>query len=249
MSRIEMKNMYDHIPAKYKPKKLNYKNHKNMKIDLPMRGLVIGSSGSGKSSTLLQLLELFGCFTRVYLFALNLEEPLYEYLLDGYNKASEKLGVQLIFYSNKIDEIPSWENFDKNQNNLVIFDDLINEKNISRSNVGNLFTLGRKQNISCLFLSQSFFKVPMIVRQNSDYIFILRVNSQRDLARMLSEYQLGVNMIQLNEMYSIATKEKGNFLLLDVTSNSDEALRYRKNFEPFILTNDQDDEEQDEDDE
>jgi hypothetical protein len=177
-----------------------------------------------------------------------LDEPLYQYLIDTYEKLGKKLNVQLIYYSDDISEIPKWDQFDKKQNNLIIFDDLINEKNLS-VHVADLFTMGRKagSGISCLFLSQSYFAIPLKIRQNSDYVFILRVNSQKDLQRILSQYQLGVSLDQLNEMYRIATKKRGNFLLLDVKSNTEEAMRYRANFAPFQI-NDGDNDEDEEDD-
>ena len=236
-------NIYDQLPAKFRSKKLSYKNYDDLKIDLPCRALIIGASGSGKTNLLLNLIARFSCFTRIYLFSKELEEPLYRYLINTFEKLGEKVKKQMIFYSNDPADIPSYDAFDPNENNLVIFDDLINEKTKELAKVGQIFTMGRKKNISSFFLSQSYFKIPLIVRQNSDYVFALRINSQRDLNRILSEYQLSVSLDQLRHMYLTSTKAKGDFLMLDLNHGDD--LRYRHNFEPFALhqTEDGDDNE------
>ena len=60
-------------------------------------------------------------------------------------------------------------NLDKENKILIVFDDMIadmiNNKKLN-SIVTELFIRGRKQNISLVFITQSYFKVPKDVRLN-----------------------------------------------------------------------------------
>ena len=47
--------------------------------------------------------------------------------------------------------------------------------------VTELFIKGRKLNISIVFITQPYFKVPKDVRLNSTYIFVLKILSKREL--------------------------------------------------------------------
>lgn len=225
-------NFYDKIDKKYLPPKVSYNNEEKVNISLPVRGLLIGSSGVGKTNFLLNLIANIGAFNRIYLFVKDPEEPLYKFLIDHFQKIEKKVKDQIVFYSNDPTEILTYEDFDPKYNNLVVFDDLINSKSKDLERCANLYTMGRKRNVSCLFLSQSFFKIPLIIRQNSDVVFILRVNTVRDLHRILGEYQLDATRDEIEQMYKIATKKKGDCLLIDVATTNPN-LRYRHNFTGF----------------
>ena len=58
--------------------------------------------------------------------------------------------------------------------------DMINNKKLN-SIVTELFIRSRKLNISLVFVTQSYFKVPKDVRQNSIHIFIMKIPNKREL--------------------------------------------------------------------
>ena len=68
-------------------------------------------------------------------------------------------------------------NPDKENKILIVFDDMtadaINNKKLN-SIVTELFITGKKLNISLVFITQSYFKVPKDVRLNTSYFFIAR---------------------------------------------------------------------------
>ena len=47
--------------------------------------------------------------------------------------------------------------------------------------VTELFIRGRKLNISIVFITQSYFKVPKDVRLNSTHFFIMKIPNKREL--------------------------------------------------------------------
>jgi hypothetical protein len=109
--------------------------------------------------------------------------------------------------------------------------------------------------VTSLFLSQSYFQTPKLIRTSCDYIIIKKVNSVMDLNRMMNEYQLGeISPEQLIKFY-VDIRKKGNvdsFLLIDLNSN-DPNMKYRHNFgekgDLKLEIPDDDDDEDDEDDE
>ena len=78
-------------------------------------------------------------------------------------------------------------NIVKERKILIVFDDiiadLINNKNLN-SIVNELFIRGRKLNISLVFITQSYFKVPKDVRLNTAHIFITKIPNKRELQQI-----------------------------------------------------------------
>ena len=97
---------------------------------LPFRMLIIGPSGSGKTNALLYLINNLHPFDKIYLYAKDIHEPKYEYLI---NKR-EQAGIKnlndphaFIEYSDDIDDVlDDINNFKKNRDKkvLIVFDDI-----------------------------------------------------------------------------------------------------------------------------
>ena len=70
---------------------------------------------------------------------------------------------------------------------MIVFDDtiadMINNKKLNPI-VIELFTRGRKLNISIVFITQSYFKVPKDVRLNSTNFFIMKIPNKRELQQI-----------------------------------------------------------------
>ena len=75
----------------------------------------------------------------------------------------------------------------KNRKISMVFDymiaDMINNKKLN-SIVAELFIRGRKLNISLVFYTQSYFKVPKDVRLNSNHFFIMKILNKRELQQL-----------------------------------------------------------------
>ena len=66
---------------------------------------------------------------------------------------------------------------------LIVFDDMIADMiNNNKLNpiVTELFVRGRKLNISIVFITQAYFKVPKDVRLNSTHFFIMKIPNKRN---------------------------------------------------------------------
>ena len=151
--------------------------------DHPHRMLIIGGSGSGKTNTLFNLIDNQPDIDTIYLYAKDLYEPKYQFLI---NKR-ESVGLKhfndpkaFIEYSNDMHDVYKNiddYNLDKENKILIVFDDMIadmiNDKKLN-SIVTELFIRVRKLNISLVFIRQSYFKVPKDVRLNTTHFFIMK---------------------------------------------------------------------------
>ena len=75
-------------------------------------------------------------------------------------------------------------NIGKNRKILIVFDDMIadmiNNKKLN-SIVTELFVRGRKLNISLVFITQSYFKIPKEVRLNYTHFFIMKTPNKKEV--------------------------------------------------------------------
>ena len=137
--------------------------------DHPFRILIIGGFGSGKTNALLNLINNQPDIDKIYLYAEDLYEKKYQYLI----KKREKVGINhfndpkaFMEYSNDMEDVyKNIEDYNpiKKRKMLIIFDDMIPDMiNNNKLNpiVTELFIRGRKLNISIVFITQSYFEVP-----------------------------------------------------------------------------------------
>ena len=93
-------------------------------------------------------------------------------------------------------------NPDKENKMLLVFDDviadMINKKKLN-SILTKLFIRGRKLNISLVFITQSYLKVPKDVRLNTSHFFIAKIPNKRELQQ-----------IAINHSSDISTKDFTN---------------------------------------
>ena len=129
-------------------------------------------------------------------------------------------------------------NPDKENKILIVFDgmiaDMINIKKLN-SIVTELFIRGRKLNISLVFITQSYFKVPKDVRNNSTHIFIMKIPNKRELMQIAINHSSDINTKDFIEIYRKCTDKPYSFLVIDTTLPSNNPLRFRKNLN---ITND-----------
>ena len=123
-------------------------------------------------------------------------------------------------------------NTDEKPKILIVFDvmiaDMINNKKLN-SIVTNLFIRGRKLNISFVFMTQSYFKVPKDVRLNSTHFFIMKIPNKRELQQIALNHSSDLNSKDFINIYKKYTAKPYSFLVNDTTLASDNPLGCRKN--------------------
>ena len=93
----------------------------------------------------------------------------------------------------------------------------------------NCFLRGRKLNISLVFISQSYFKVPKTIRLNATHYFITKISNKRQLQRITSNHLSDIDFKDFMKFYKDYTKESYSLLVNYTTLLSDNPLIFRKN--------------------
>ena len=115
---------------------------------------------------------------------------------------------------------------------LIVFDDMIAEMiNNKKLNpiVAELFIRGRKINISIVFITQSYFKVPKGVRLNSTHFFIMKIPNKRELQQVALNHSSDIDFKDFMKIFRKYTAKPYYFLVNNTTLASDDPLRFRKN--------------------
>ena len=199
--------------------------------DQPYRILVISGSGSGKTNALLNLTEKPTRIDKIYSYTKDPYEAKYQYLIN----IREKVGIDhfddpkaFIEYSNdmhyvykNIDEY----NLDKEREILIVFDDMIADM-ISNKKLNSI--VNEKINISLVFITQSYFKVPKDVRLNTTHFFITKIPNKRELQEIAINHSSDINTKDFANIYRKCTDEPYSFLINDTTLASNNPLRFRK---------------------
>jgi hypothetical protein len=122
----KLKGVQEFMPKNINP---NYELHK---IKVPMRSVVLGSSGSGKSNFLLNYISaMSNTFNHVYIYTMA-TEPLYEYLQSRFDD-------DLLTVGYGIDEFTKFDEADYKGQCLVVFDDFCNYSDKQQTEIANLY--------------------------------------------------------------------------------------------------------------
>ena len=164
--------------------------------DKPYRILLTRGSGSGKTNLVLNLIEDQPDIHKIYLYAKDPYEAKYQYLI----KIREKVGIghhndprAYIEYSKNMHDV--YKNIGEYnpdpENKTIVFGDMIADMIKNRKSdsiVTELFITGRKLNISIVFITQSYFKVPKDVSLNISHFFIKKVPNERELRQIATNH-------------------------------------------------------------
>ena len=87
---------------------------------------------------------------------------------------------------------------------LTVFDDMIadivtNKK--FQAVVKELFIRCRKLNISLVFITQSYFSVPKVVRLNSTHYLIMKINNRRELQNITITHSADIDYRDFMKIY------------------------------------------------
>ena len=67
--------------------------------------------------------------------------------------------------------------------------------------VTELFIRGRKLNISIVFITQSYFKLPKDVRLNSTHLFVMKIPNKRELQQIALNHSPDIDFKYLIKIY------------------------------------------------
>ena len=176
----------------------------------------------GKENALLDLINKQPDIDKIYSYAEGPYEAKYQFLINKTESTELKDfndPKDFIKYSNDMQD--TYTNIDENfvhkeRKILIVFDDMINNKKLN-SIVTELFIRGRKLNISLVFITQSYFKVPKDVRLNTSHFFIAKIPNKRELQQIAINHSSDISTKDFTNIYRECTAEPYSCLVNDTT--------------------------------
>jgi len=230
MKKSKIINFYETMDSKFLDKPLLNPNINLHNFTIPFRLCCVAPSGSGKSNWITNLISLFsqgkGTFAYIFIICKDTTEPLYKFLASKSTQISVREGLTTL---------PDLTKMDKEISTLVIVDDCQLDKN--QDKVCEYYIRCRKLNVSICYLAQNYFIIPKVIRNNCNYLVLLKLSGDRELNIILKENGLGLSKNQLLNMYEYATDTKFSPLIIDIESTN-KNRKFRKGFIDYLQPSD-----------
>ena len=189
-------------------------------------------------------------YDNLYLFSTTLFQPCYQALINGFENGLTKKDIRECFKkqnfmvekndqknitihtSENCADIPDPSSIDPNKKTLIIFDDLMLEK---QNKIEQYYTRGRHNNIDCFYISQNYIKLPKnTIRENANF-FIIFPQDKLNLDYIYRDHCSEIDKKKFLELTSAVWKDKYCFLTVDETSDVDNG-KFRKMLKYFIIS-------------
>jgi hypothetical protein len=224
----------------------------NFLLPNSLRACIVGKSGCGKTNLLMNLLlnsygdEDFLDFDNLFIFAKSLHQQEYKFLFECFKKGLNKNDILRLIRNEQTSEnnkhdiniefyddsslVPDPSELDKTKKNLIIFDDVILEK---QNKIEQYYTRGRHNNVDCIYISQNYIKLPrQTVRENANF-FILFPQNDITLENFYRDHCTDLNKNLFKNMCKEIWKDPYSFVTIDMTRNKNNG-KYRKMLNEFF---------------
>ncbi len=195
------------------------------------RAIIVGQSGSGKTNFLCNLITKCECFERFIICTKMPDEPLYQFLKQKVESVDENRFIIM----DKVESLGTIEDYGDKLQTLIVFDDMCLENRRLQELMSQYYIRGRKSNMSTVYLSQSYYLVPKVIRLQCGHVFLKKIGSKREINAIIRDYNLDVEVDDLMEIYNKATEDMVSALHIDVNNNNPD-LKFRKNFDTEAAT-------------
>ena len=177
-----------------------------------------------KTNSFLNLISQQDDIGKIYLYAEDISEPKYEFLIKRREDAGAK---HLLFDSNAFFEcFNTMDDVYQNIENMIA--DIMTNKEF-QAIIKELFIRCRKLNIPLVFITQPYFSVPKDVSLNSTHYLIMKINNKGDLQNTLINNSANIDYEDLRKIYKECRKQPYSFLAIDTTLPAIDPLGFRKN--------------------
>ena len=211
-------------------------------MEHPFRMYICGSSGSGKTNMMLNLLskDVFykDYFDEIFVISptassLDKSYKVLDLPQNRYYQPNTGIVDRIMEINREGIERKGIKNTPKV---LVILDDIISYKKFVNSNsLIKLFVMGRHYNISLIVLSQAYHRIPKSIRLNCSCFCYFR-GSQKEVKVICEDLcPPGVSHKGFTETINKVTKKRYSFLFVDL--NRPQEDRYKQNFDMRIEFN------------
>lgn len=197
-----------------------------------IRCIIAGPSNCGKTNLLINLIvsEHGLKFENVYVYSKTLWQPKYMYLEQLFKPIQ---GIEYHQFASTSDKVI--EPKDVRPNSIVIFDDVISEKN--QDIIKQYFSLGRHGSVDSFYLTTTYARVSKhLIRDNCNFLIFFR-QDELNLRHIFNDMSVGCHMKfeQFQRFcYECWGGGKYGFAVIDLDSEVDGG-RYRKGFADYLV--------------
>lgn len=227
--------------SKYNDKRI-LKNHELMPQNC-FRMVIAGGSGSGKTVLTTNMILKYLNYDRLHVFAPSIHQPAYLMLKDTFNQLDEErkeivrkynathkrhmeTPEPIATFSDSLDDF-SLDNLDHKEQHLIILDDMILNK---QNPMINLYVRGRHKCASIIYLTQSYYTVPRIIRNNATSVILMNPTSKRELSMLHRDVGQGTELKPFMNTIEKALEDQYSFVKID-TATGNKKKRMTKGFD------------------
>lgn len=204
-------------------------------LDVNKHFVVCGGTGLGKSNFVVSYLrQMQDTFQHVFVYTKDPSEEVYEFMKD---KLKDQMTVE------SIDKVPRLKSIPKHGQSLIVFDDFITSSKEVLNILEEYSIMSRKQEFTCMYLTQSFFACPKKIRMNSKYLVLLSLTDKRNLDMITANLSVDIEPKTIKRIIANATKEKMNVCIINLQSIQEPNKIFRRNFHDFYQIMDENNEE------
>ncbi len=211
--------------------------------------LIAGSSGSGKTSLLVNLISKTGskngykqsfrkCFHKIILCSpstATLKQNVFkipdEQKYRDFHECMEDLEDHLDA------SLMEGEQDEEKKYNLLILDDVAAALRQNRQNemlLTKILQNRRHKNLTCIVISQKWTMIPTGIRCNANIAFIFRPKTMQEQEAITNEI-LPIHKRHSIDLFNFIFNGRYNHLMIDMTLKKSNKYRYFKNFEEIIF--------------
>lgn len=206
------------------------------KTNLLMNLLLDSPNGKGSARHSPSEGEEYLDYNNLYIFSSTLFQPCYQALINGLSEGLSKMEIRRCFekqdfiieekdnpkkiidihFSEKIEDIPDPNSIDLNKKTLIIFDDLLLEK---QNKIEQYYTRGRHSGVDCFYISQNYIKLPKnTIKENANF-FIIFPQDKLNLDYIYRDHASEIKKDEFLEFTKDVWSKKYNFMSIDKTSD------------------------------
>jgi len=133
-----------------------------------------------------------------------------------------------VFAYSGFNDIPKVESVDKTKKNVFIFDDCATK---NKTIIDSYFSRGRHSNIVCIYITQRYHELPLMIRDNTDIFIFFKLHNTQPLQFFHNNYcSNDMSIYEFRKYCNKCWSEPYNFAMIDTTKD-DPNERYKMNFD------------------
>lgn len=218
---IEIESYDDHLPETKK-----YIQNNPLLPDNNFRMLIIGGSGSGKTTLLTNLLFKYIHYDKLYVYAKTIGDPRDKYIviekfiteLEDKILEEQSIDFKIGIFSNNLSDLVNVDDLDQSMQNLIVFDDIVLDKD--QEMIKQHMIRGRKKNCSYIYLTQSYFQVPKLIRLQMSQFVIFNIDNRRELTEIAKNHATRIDTKEFIKLYQECMNSEYNFMYIDTTQKN-----------------------------